>query len=296
MVFKRIKNLYTKEEKKESDRLDNWYNYIRMNKRQVVHSFILDQNYITQLLIDENRFLRENNNFINKTKPKIYENIINLKENKLKDRFINNNKQSFLPKDILGILYDYYEENPYIYLIKIKDVPTFYITNKIKFLKNIFLNNETSIIYRLNGNKIVNKFQETYVNIYPKTIYNYKFGIYNSININYKTINDFYSPLISIKIFYFKKNHKKIKKKYFNLTNYNDLYHIDNFLKNHFLTKYEFYCIKSFNFYFFSRILITTTQIKEYKFLIEINEYLYKYLHKMSNYKYKKSNKLCISC
>ena len=296
MVFKRIKNLYTKEEKKESDRLDNWYNYIRMNKRQVVHSFILDQNYITQLLIDENRFLRENNNFINKTKPKIYENIINLKENKLKDRFINNNKQSFLPKDILGILYDYYEENPYIYLIKIKDVPTFYITNKIKFLKNIFLNNETSIIYRLNGNKIVNKFQETYVNIYPKTIYNYKFGIYNSININYKTINDFYSPLISIKIFYFKKNHKKIKKKYFNLTNYNDLYNIDNFLKNHFLTKYEFYCIKCFQYYNLNRVLISKNEISEYSFLKEIDEYLYKYLHKMSNYKYKKSNKLCISC
>jgi len=97
-----------------------------------------------------------------------------------------------------------------------------------------------------------------------------------------------------MKIYYFKKNHKKIKKIFFNLTNYNDLYNIDNFLKNHFLTKYEFYCIKCFQYYNLNRVLISKNEISEYSFLKEIDEYLYKYLHKMSNYKNKEPNKISI--
>ena len=283
--FKRIKNLYTSKEKKESERLDNWYNYIQRNKRVILNSFIVDQNFINELITDENKFIKDNKLFLSKTKPKIYDNIIDLKENKYKKRFINSNKSS-LPKDILNIVYEYYEENPYIFLIKLKNISNYLITNKKKFLKNIFLNNEISLIYRLNGNKIVNYFQkEIFNNVTPKIIYHYDLGIYSKVNLNYKIINDFYSPLISIKIYYFKKNYKKIKYRFFNLTNYNNLYFINNFLKKNFLTKYEFFFIKTFNYYKLNRSLISLDDIKKYDFLKEIDEYLYKYLDKISNYK-----------
>lgn len=297
-MYNKISNLYTEDEKIEYESLKIMKIKISSNKRTILHGFFYNTNFVNETLIDEYRFKYRYNKFIEKIKPKLFKNIFDVEnKDKHKEDFIKNNKKSILPVDLLLVIYNYYEENKYIYLIRYNETNNFLIFNKKPLLKDFFLSNNIQVLIRLNCDKIIDKFQKNPKSIFNgKILYHNELNIYNKVFSNYKFFNDF-SPLISLKIFYFKKNHKNIKYKFFNITNYNILYKMKSFLDKNFITKYEFYFINSMNYYkdYLDREIIDSNRINKSLFLTEIDEFLFPYLHKISNYKNNKSNKISIS-
>lgn len=211
------------------------------------------------------------NRIINNMKHNIYDDIFLKKKDKNKKIFINYN--CILSEDLLGEIYDYYNESKYIIAIKIKDNNSFFLTTNQMLIKNIYLNNNINQIYRINIERI-NDNTINYFDFFSKKIFDSKNQKYDSIT---KIIsnNDFYAPIICLKIFYYK-DIKKIKNKKIYITNYNNMYFISDFFKkyNNKIANYELYYLNKLNHIKKNYIKISYDEIKKYNILTQINDYM----------------------
>lgn len=280
MFLNSLYNILDDNEKKIYDYLNNEKYNIYRTKSMIFHGSYRNDLFIQNLYHQEILYNRSSSIFYNNIKSKILKNIFNNNKNdKFKINFIKNNNKSCLSIDLLSIIYDYYEESAYLYLLKIDN--KYLIIKNYSLLENIFYENNITQIIRINTTKLISQNI-----IFPyKKLFSYEKKYFQKVILHKNNFNDFYGSCISIKVFYYKKNINNIKYHFFNISSYNDFYIIKNFLKNKKLTKYEFYYIVNISLYFrIDRQLIMPNSIEKSIILSQLDEDLFN-LHKISNYK-----------
>lgn len=270
-----IKNFFNKNDFDEHDRLKKKLYYINSNKRLILYSYSID-NIINcdKLKIEENKYIVDKKKFDNKIKLKIHNNIFNNNIQKYKYDFINS-YNNYLNDDVLEIIFYYYYENSSILAFKYCNKSSYFLSSNLNLIKKIFLNNDIDKIYKINSDILNNKININFFDLFSKKIYDRESYNFSKINMIKYDVNDFYAPIISIKLFYYNKSIKNIKHKNINIINYNNIHIIDSFLKNKKLTKFEFYYINSI--YNPKQKLITSNEIFKYNFLNRIHDYLLQY-------------------
>ena len=294
MNIYKLKKILTNDEKKQYKKLKSDKKLIESYKRIIMYGYQLPNNMrIRDAINFENNYNINNEIFHKSIYKKLFKNIfLTNKQQKYKEIFSKNNKKSILYEDILNIIFSYYDESQYIYLVNMKNKYDYLIINNLNILKHLFYSNMINKIYRVNSSKISNNPNSLFNMYIYKLIYNRNLSLFSRIYFNNSIINDYCSTLISIKLFYYKNNIKNIKYDFINIANYNNMYMIKNFLKNKNLTKFEFYYINNIDFYddHVNRILINTKNINDNLFLSEIYNYLINILNKSLNCKKNKTN------
>lgn len=274
-----------KDDYEEYNKLINDLKYIQIYKRSLMYS----NTYRSRLNINNLNMTQELEDnikekiilYTNKIKNETFDKIFLSKNDKHKSDFIKN--KSILTPDLLGLLYDFYNESKYIIAIKFPSDKydfnsNFFLSSNLFLIKNIFLNNEIDKVYKINIDKLNNKFLDIdFFETYSKRIY-------DNYNQNYSSVpkivtnNDFYTSLICVEMKYFYNNVNRIKTKKFYICNYNNLYIIKNYKSK------DNKKIMSFNLFYINKITsidnyknyikIDYNDIKKYYFLTQINDYL----------------------
>lgn len=282
----KFKNFLDKKDYLDFKKNKTEYKYLNIYKRSLLHPPTMYRSFDNQLFneIEEKEFLQKEklNEKLKDIKKTLFDEIFMKKKDKHKINFLKNN--SILSEDLLSIIYDFYNQSRYVIAIKfIQEDYTFYsksiLTNNLYLVKNIFFNNYIDKVYKVN----IDKFNNTLYKIFTIDFYEaFSQQLYNQDSESYyniskiKTNNNFYAPIIVIKLYFYKKNKIKIKKFY--ISNYNILYIIRDFVINKKISKYEFFYINKITNYNNHKNLINISMedIKKYNFLNEIYEYLIK--------------------
>lgn len=260
------------------------YRYLNLYKRSIRSSPSMYRMFDIELYndIEEKEFMQKEKLFeITKDiKKELFNDIFIKKKDKHKYLFLKN--KSILSEDLLGLIYDFYNESRYVIALKfIQEDFTLHsksiLTNNLFLTKNIFFNNDISKVYKVNIDKFNNSLYKIlsidFYESFSQQLYNNESETYYDVS-KIQTNNDFYAPIIVIKLFYYKKT--KIKTKKFYISNFNIMYIIRDFVINKKISKYEFFYInKITNFRNYKNYIpISMDEIKKYIFLNEIYEYL----------------------
>lgn len=282
----KFKNILNKEEYTKFDEKKMEYRYLNIYKRSLLYGPNMYRNFDRDLFNDieekEYEVKLEYLELLKNIKNKIFDKMFLKKKDKHKQKFIKN--KCVLPEDLLGLVYDFYNESRYTIAIKFREdtymiSSKYLLSNNLFLIKNIFLNNHIESIYKINTDKFNNSLFKIvsidFFEAYSQPLYygeNEKFYDISKIVHN----NDFYAPIIVIKLFYFKR--KKIHAKNFYISNYNILYIIKDFVINKKISRYEFFYInKITNFRNYKNYIpIDIDEMQKYYFLSEIYDYLIK--------------------
>lgn len=250
--------------------------FLNIRKRSILlnsHNITNDFYAVEEL---ENNYIEKIDKITTKVKTNIFNNIFFKKKDKHKKNFISYN--SILQEDLLAIIYDYYNESNSVIAIKLKNNESYFLTTNNFLMKNIFLNNRIDKVYKINIVKLNNNssLPIDFFEFYSKNIYNEDREKYSDCT---KIINnnDFYSPIICIKIYYYYRI-KKIKNKVFYINNYNNLFLISNFFKDKKkLANYKLFYMNKISYNNNKNIIpISYKEMKKYNIFRQINEYMIK--------------------
>lgn len=282
----KFKKELNKEDYNNLDELKLDYRYINIYKRSMLFSPALYRDFNRELIDDiETKEFEVKEKVYKQTlhiKKIIFDKIFSNKKNKYKIDFIKYN--CILTDDLMSLLYDFTFESKYIIAIKIYEEDqlnininlnkSFFLSSNMPLIKNIFFNNKIEKMYKINTDKINNRFLNIeFFESYSQLLYHYHDEKFYDIS-TLKNNNDFYAPIICIGIFYFKRNNIKIKKIY--ISNYDNMYLVRNFSKNKKLVKFELYYLNKITTFenYKNLIPISRKDIFKYHFLREIYDYI----------------------